>query len=126
MQLYSSHCLEKIIISFTFHRKEAFSTAVANAKAKAQSVSQTVGLRLGPVLTLSELQQCEESSCDPSHQEGGRQGRRGMTRSGADHDLTGRIREATVEYSSQVTAVFEALTNRNCSHKKCRKHTNCM
>ena len=100
------------------YREEAFCTAVTNAKKKAESVSQTVGLCLGSVVTLAEVHQSEEADHCSSQgsliEERRREGR---------GDLSSRIRESTMEYTSQVTAVFEALSTRNCSHKKCRKHT---
>ena len=43
------------------YREEAFCTAVTNAKKKAESVSQTVGLCLGSVVTLAEVHQSEEA-----------------------------------------------------------------
>ena len=102
------------------YREEAFCTAVTNAKKKAESVSQTVGLCLGSVITLAEVHQSEEAH---HHSTAGQGSLIEERRREGRSDLSTRIKESTAEYTSQVTAVFEALSTRNCSHKKCRKHT---
>lgn len=112
----SSSSMHVTLINCFSYREEAFTVAVANAKSKARSVCHTLGLSLGPVISLVETQHSEDTEQGPPAEIGSR-GDKGNT-----GYLTTRIKEATLEYSSRVTAVFEASAIRCCSHKKCTKH----
>lgn len=90
-------------------RLEAFKRAAENAKAKAESIAQTVGVRLGAAMEVLELGQ------DVSEED-----QQGADAKSSSHYR--KFRTATLHFSSKVSIVFESLPYRCCSHKKCRKH----
>ena len=105
------------------YRQEAFRKGIANAKSKAQSIAQSVGVRLGPALEVTELSQdlpqrgvesgtgMESLESDPS-----------KANLEPFATLHHRYNSVTLVYSSEVSVVFEAHPLRCCSHKKCPKH----
>lgn len=95
-------------------RGEAFRQAVANARAKAQSVSHTLGVQLGPALSLVEKQLVENLVSDAY-----------TARNEEDAcSLADRITKTSTVFSSEVTVVFEATPVKKCSHKRCTRPTN--
>lgn len=91
---------------------------MANAKGKAQSVAQTVGVQLGAATEVTELSHDAfpgsetgmelESAPDPNRPK--------FT------SLHHRFSSATLEFRSQVSVTFEVQPMRTCGHKKCPKH----
>ena len=98
---------------------------MSNAKSKAQSISQTIGVQLGAALEVTDLSQDEihnnvsrigaEEEEDPNNV-------RSSTRDPTESfQQICNNRELT--YTSQVSVIFEAQPLHCCSHKKCHhKH----
>lgn len=103
------------------HRQEAFKRAVANAKSKAQCISQSVGVQLGPAIEVTEISQ--DVIVGPNS----------MTEF-LEPDLSPekfipstcslyvKFDKETLFFKSQVSVVFESQPLRTCTHKKCKKH----
>ena len=100
-------------------RQEAFKRAVANAKSKAQCISQSVGVQLGPAIEVTEISQ--DAILGPNS----------MTEM-LEPDLSQneflptslyvKFGKETLIFKSQVSVVFESQPLRTCTHKKCKKH----
>lgn len=94
---------------------------MSNAKSKAQSISQTIGVQLGAALEVTELSQDEVHS--PMSSIGVLEDAN-VTRSKEDSGSIQQISNTQdLTYTSQVSVIFEAHPMRCCSHKKCHhKH----
>ncbi len=101
-------------------RQESFQRAVFNAKAKAQSIAQAVGVQLGPATQVIETSQ--DVADEPSTPRGSR-GEVLETVSRAEGVQQTYTRE-TITYMSSVAVTFEAhpILLRTCTHNKCPKH----
>ena len=97
-----------------FCREEAFKQAVANARAKAQSVSGTLGVQLGPAISLVEKNLTET----PINDVCAAKDRKDVCK------LADSIAKTTSFFSSEVSVVFEAAAPKMCSQKRCTRHTN--
>ena len=100
-------------------RAKAFLQAVNSAQRKAESVSQSLGL------LLHLPQSIVEHSCVliPSDKEPHHCPEEEETRNPVDcQPLREKVQEATLSYSSSVTAIFEMAPKRTCYHKTCPKH----
>ena len=98
-----------------FYREEAFKQAVANARAKAQSVSDTLGVQLGPAISLVEKNLTETPISDVC--------------AGKDHHkdickLADSVAKTSSFLSSEVSVVFEAAAPKMCSQKRFARRTN--
>ena len=96
-----------------YFREAAFKTAVTLAKSKAQSVSQSLGVQLGPVLTLIEEKLSEDSPDEKYNDKNDC-----VEKYSADMQ---RMIDATVIYLSVVSAVFEVIPLKK-SPRKNHKH----
>ena len=98
------------------HRQEAFKRAVISAKAKAECITQTVGVQLGPAIEVKEIEQgCIQGSPAPVGEQGVESPQTpGLHRS---HVNTCMV------FTSQVVICFETQPTRLCNNrKKCPKH----
>lgn len=88
--------------------------AVTSAKAKAECITQTVGVHLGPAIEVKEIQQdCVQGSPALVGME---------FESPQSSGLHLRHMNASMVFTSQVAICFETQPARLCNHKKCRKH----
>jgi len=99
-----------------FPRQEAFKRAVISAKAKAECVTQTVGVQLGPALQVVELTQ--ESADAPTAKERTKLD----TTDQSPASLHQKHLNASLAFTSRVYICFETQPVRVCSHRKCTKH----
>ena len=100
-------------------RQDAFKRAVCNAKSKAQSISQTLGVQLGVALEVTEISQ------DELHNPTSRllsEVDSNVPKEGASSRLLRLLNNEELTYTSRVAVIFEAQPLHSCSHKKCHKH----
>ena len=101
--------------NFFFCREEAFKQAVTNAQAKAQSVCGTLGVQLGPAVSLVEKNLTETPIGDVC---AAAKDRKGVCK------LADSVAKATSSFSSEVSVVFEATAPKTCSQKRCTRRAN--
>ena len=101
------------IYKLFYFREAAFKTAVTLAKSKALSVSQSLGVQLGPVLTLVE-EKLSEDSPDEKYVDK----TDCVEKYSADMQ---RMMEATVIYISVISVVFEVIPLKKSTRKN-HKH----
>jgi len=102
---------------YYFYRQESFEKAVTNARSKAQSVSKTVGVVLGPAVEVLELSQDAIQGLHSSSTDLNSSGNELLS-----NNPHVQLARETIVYRSQVSVVFETQPIHNCSHKKCKKH----
>ena len=78
------------------YREEVFKIAVLNAKSKAAAVTQSLGVYLGPIVSLSEEKPTEKKE-------------RGFESNRKGCDMFTKLQKPTVIYSCSVSAVFEVV-----------------
>ena len=103
-----------------------FQQAVANARQKAASVAQLLGVQLGPALEVEETSNQDCIIRGASHSEPSNQpdmlvfSEHQHTLS--SHNLHDRVKACTETYSAEVRVKFEVSPLRTCHHRHCPKH----
>lgn len=92
------------VFVFSFGRQEAFKRAVISAKAKAECISQTVGVQLGPAIQVTETDQ------DSSAQQG--------TGDGDVGSMHQQHLVASLTFISRVFVCFDTQPLRPCTHTR--------
>lgn len=99
-----------LIRCFWTCRQEAFKRAVTSAKAKAECISQTVGVQLGPAIEVRELEQSSET---PKQAAGGIETHHRASTLSAHNTHSTSLHHvhtnASIAFTSRVFVCFETL-----------------
>ena len=104
-------------------RRRVFQEAVVNAREKAASVAQLLGVRLGPALEVEEIANHHHEIRGASPSTSSDQPESQVTPDPpSPPSLQQRVKEATETYSAAVRVKFEVSPLRACHHRSCPKH----